>query len=120
MRSMELINRLADEKYWCPHCEEHRDEGEVKRTWRCPQCDELIVVHAISNDGKEHIAIVRKRAAELRIGDSYLLPYRLDADSHRVLGVTHQGNKLAIGLAGYGQVKLDLDEPVNCRIGCWR
>lgn len=117
MRSMRGINRLAVEKFWCSTCETDRNVADVEVTWRCPECDDLIEVRAVSSDGNEQIVIVRKRASELEQGDLFLMPGQLDGDFYRVLGVSRLKEKLGIGLTGYGQLKIDPDDPVNCRIG---
>jgi hypothetical protein len=116
---MHGVNRLAQEAFWCPRCEEEHPIESVNRDWKCPTCGEFIHVQAISRDGTERIAIIRKRASELREGDLFLMPGQLDGDSYQVLGVNQLKNGLGIGLRGWGKYKIDSDEPVNCRIGTW-
>lgn len=119
MRSMHRVNRLAQEKFWCPDCEEVHSVEVVENDWKCPTCGEYIHVQAISRDGTERIVIVRKRASEIKTGDLFLMPGELDGDFYQVLGINQLRHCLGIGLLGWGQYKIDSDEPVNCRIGAW-
>lgn len=119
MRSMRGINRLEQESFWCPTCNTEHTIDAVENNWRCPECDNHIHVHAVSSDGSENIAIIRKRASELKAGDLFLLPGKLDSDPYTVLGINQLKNELGVGLQGWGQYKMEPDKPVNCRIGRW-
>jgi DNA-directed RNA polymerase subunit RPC12/RpoP len=119
MRSMRGISRLARESFWCSKCKAERTDEDVHDNWRCPECNELIQVRAYSNDGAERIALVRKRASELREGDQFLFPGQLDGTSYRVLGISPVKNGLGVGLEGYGRHIVAPEEPVNCRTGRW-
>jgi DNA-directed RNA polymerase subunit RPC12/RpoP len=120
MRSMGGINRLPVETYVCVACEKEYADAEVRHTWRCPECDAYIYVHAVGVDSPDdHIAIVRKRASEVERGDLVLLPGQLDGEAYVVLGISEAQGKLGIGLKNYGQYKVSPDEPMNCRVGAW-
>lgn len=119
MRSMHGINRLSNESFRCDTCEVDHVLEDVKHDWKCPTCREYIQVLAANADGSERLVIVRKRASELKVGDLLLMPGNLDGKSYQVLGVTPIKGRLGIGLRGWGQYKIDADEPVNCRVGAW-
>lgn len=120
MKSMGGVNRLPVEKYSCVDCEKDYNDEEVRNTWRCPVCNEYIYVYAEGyNDPNNHITIIRKRASEINKGDLVLLPGQLDGESYMVLGITPVKDKLGIGLKGYTQLKVNPEEPINCRVGSW-
>jgi len=103
----------------CPECESTKISDEVEDTWRCPKCKSLIHVHIECQTTGDRIALIRKQASELDEGDLFLFNGKLNKESYLILGIKTSKNQLAIGLKGWGQVKLTPNTPVNCRIGMW-
>ena len=113
------VNRLPNEKYECHKCEKTYLSEDVQDTWKCPACGSLIHIYAEDPDTKTKIVLLRKFAREIGEGDMVHLPGGLTKESYRVLGINKKGNKLGIGLEGYGQYLVSPLEPINCRTGAW-
>ncbi|ORU94501.1 MAG: hypothetical protein A6F72_08840 [Cycloclasticus sp. symbiont of Poecilosclerida sp. N] len=119
MSLMSSVNRLSSEKFKCHECEVDLSNDEVQHTWKCPTCKSLVHIYAEDIESKTKIVLLRKPASEIEDGDLVHLPGGLTKKSYRVLGVNKKGDKLGLGLEGYGQYLVSPEEPINCRTGAW-
>lgn len=117
--SLEGVNRLSCEKFTCHQCEKNYSDDDVRKTWRCPDCGDYIYIYAEDADSNTRIVLLRKRASEVTEGDMVHLPGSLTKECNQVLGVRVIGNKLGLGLKGYGTYKISPEDPVNIRTGSW-
>jgi DNA-directed RNA polymerase subunit RPC12/RpoP len=118
MSKMSGINRLPVELYRCSHCSKEYDANMVEDTWRCPKCNNFIVIYAEDTSSNTRIVLLRKRADELKTGDLIHLPGRLTKETNEVLAVQKNDHgKLEINLKNYRKYEREMGDPINCREG---
>ena len=107
-----ILSRLPQETYDCPECSGFDlSWSELKTSWKCPQCLSYVVITAI-NCNKERMPLLRKKAEEVKKGDYFYFCHR--DDGNLVLGTRISENIISIGLQGYGQLKFQKNNFVEC------
>jgi len=51
--------------------------------------------------------------------DLVFLPGQLDVETYMVLGIAPTKGRRGTSLKGCTKIKVDTDEPINCRAGSW-
>lgn len=113
------VNKLYTEIYKCTNCDKEFIFNDIKKKWKCPECDDYICVYVEDKESNTRIVLIRKKACDLEKGDFIHLPGGLADSPYQVLGVNILGKKLGIGLKGYGQFKVFPGDTINCRMGAW-
>lgn len=103
--------RFKGETYWCRECDEDINEGEINMlTWECDNCNNKVLIDIeLENDNR----LVRLPAKEVTRNDDVFDQHTREFYSLR--GITSENGKYRLGVAGFGMVKIDEDDFVNCR-----
>lgn len=108
---------FEQEYYKCYDCSKVLSYGDMrtsgKLNWKCPHCNGTIMVYAKDTDW--NYVLLRKYAYEIDESDSILMY----PNSHTVLNNTYASGKHKIALKGYGVLKADELDWLNCIWGQW-
>lgn len=117
------VSYFAEEEYQCHFCNKEKIElSDVDSTWRCSDCGEYIFIYA--SDEESRGVFIRKKATEIIKGD-LVRPDHFKLEEHYlVLGINtltakKHIAKLGLGLKGFRQVIVGLNDFISCRVGAW-
>lgn len=110
---MRYDTRFSHEHYVCPSCHKNLTESQVKKNWKCPDCNEILSIYTTDDN---HV-YQRKMGQDINKYDSVKLPsYK---DSYAVLDVRYQNGKYHVALKDYRIISLDKKSWLNCIWGSW-
>ena len=113
------VNSSEHEQYRCLVCEKDYERQDVEGTWKCPECaDEYVYIYAKNMGTGAKIALTRKAACEVQIGEWVHFPL-MWSECYEVLAINKRRDRLGLALAKHGEVTMHPFKPVNVREGSW-
>ena len=98
-----------DTQYRCFHCSRKYSENDLI-DWKCPKCNRYIQIAAPDLLENGHV-LIRKKAADLQIGESIYLTGQKD---YEILNISkNKDKKLRIALKDYGDLTVDKNDFFN-------
>ena len=116
---MSIYRGFDKETYSCERCNTSCEHDDVVMTWKCPRCDQFVLVQAENHLG-DRMQIYRIKASKVTVGRMVMLSRERPGDSHEVLDVRTTDRGWSIVLRGYGTY--DVTERhlfLNCIEGSW-
>lgn len=97
------------EYYYCRECDANISQDQLdKSTWRC-ECGKKIIIEV---PREETISLVRLLPEELEKQDAVFDQYTFKF--YNLKGISEEGTKYRLGIAGHGNLKINEDEFINC------
>ncbi|MDK0911540.1 hypothetical protein [Clostridium perfringens] len=113
--SREISPNFEDAHHFCWECKNEILEDMPYKMVKCPECGSNIHVCATYNDWNYFLE--KKYVYEIEKGDLILM--RSDMKSHEVLNIEEDDEIYKVALKGYGVLKLEGNDFVECIVGTW-